>query len=222
MFALTILYTMLFVYLYFQSRKFKTSHSSDLASGTGTERTTGVELPGWQATAESNPGVPCPDPQTFVRTQSVTMVSESFTRTVRRRENDSRRRMSKAAVTLLCYPVVYICLTMPLTVARFAQFAGKNWSLTTIIVGANIYFCTGWVNVLLYTATRKGIISWNWLVPKRKRPVFIARRSSVKLLSSNSLRALRDMERDIDVTNEKDEDVESTEEFSQGIHGNAR
>ena|SRR5271155_2934669 len=111
MFALTILYTVLFVYLYFRSRKFKTSHSSDL--GTGTERTTGVELPGWQATAGGNTGVPCPDPQTFLRTQSVTMVSESYTRRVRTRENDSRRRMSKAAVTLLYYPVVYICLTMP-------------------------------------------------------------------------------------------------------------
>jgi hypothetical protein len=217
MFALTILYTMLFVYLYFQSRKFKTSHSSDL--GTGTERTTGVELPGWQATAESNPGVPCPDPQTFLRTQSVTMVSESFTRRVRRRENDSRRRMSKAAVTLLYYPVVYICLTMPLTVARLAQFAGKNWSLTTIIVGANIYFCTGWVNVLLYTATRRGIISWNWLVPKRKRPVFMTRRSSVKLHEGPSTNCLTAMERDIDLTNEKDQDVESTEEFREGIHG---
>jgi hypothetical protein len=212
MFALTILYTVLFVYLYFQSRKFKASHSSDL--GTGTERTTDVELPAWQATAESNTRAPCPDPQTFLRTQSVTMVSESFTRTARARENDSRRRMSKAAVTMLYYPVVYICLTMPLTVARLAQFAGKNWSLTTIIVGANIYFCTGWVNVLLYTATRKGIISWNWLVPKRKRPVFMARRSSVKLLSRNSLRL-----RDIDVTNEKEQDVESTEEFTEGIHG---
>jgi hypothetical protein len=217
MFALTILYTVLFVYLYFQSRKFKTSHSGT-GTGTGTERTTGVELPAWQATAESNTGAPCPDPQTFLRTQSVTMVSESFTRRARAKENDSRRRMSKAAVTMLYYPVVYICLTMPLTVARLAQFAGKNWSLTTIIVGANIYFCTGWVNVLLYTATRKGIISWNWLVPKRKRPVYMARRSSVKLLSRNSLR-LRDMERDIDVTNEKEQDVESTEEFREGIHG---
>jgi hypothetical protein len=42
----------------------------------------------------------------------------------------------------------------------------------------------------------------------------MARRSSVKLLSRNSLRL-----RDIDVTNEKEQDVESTEEFTEGIHG---
>jgi hypothetical protein len=210
MFALTILYTILFVYIYIQSRKFKKSHSS-----LGTEHSTGHELVGWQATLESNTGHPPPDPQTLLRTQSVTVITESYAACrVRTTENDTRRRMSKVAVTLLCYPIVYICLTMPVTVARLAQFAGENWSLTAIIVGANIYVCSGWVNVLLYTATRKGIISWNWLVPRRKPTT---RRHSVKLPSSKSLRGLRDIEVFPNV--EKDQDLESTEEFNEGIHG---
>ena len=165
MFVLTTLYVILFVYIYMQSRKFtKSSSSVDTHPSTH-------ELQRWQANLESDAGVAPPDLQTVLTTQSVTVITESHESTfrrIRRAENNSRRRMTQVAVRLLCYPVVYICLTMPVSIARLALFAGHNWGLTAIHVGAAIYVCSGWVNVLLYNTTRKGIISWDWLVPMRK------------------------------------------------------
>jgi G protein-coupled glucose receptor regulating Gpa2 C-term len=72
-------------------------------------------------------------------------------------------RMNRASVILISYPVVYICLTMPMCIARICQFAGKSWSLPAVYAGTVIYVCSGAVNVLVYTATREGIIPWRRL-----------------------------------------------------------
>jgi hypothetical protein len=88
-----------------------------------------------------------------------------------RSTNDSnvqRKRMLQVARSLLWYPLVYLCLTAPITIGRLGTYAGDSWGQTVIFVGASIYACAGWCNVLLYTATRKGIISWTWCGWKRK------------------------------------------------------
>ena len=176
MFALTVLYVILFVYIHLQSRKFSNSNSSV------DNQISAHELPNWQANLDSGDGASPPRLQTIMTTQTVTIITESHGASIRRvrtSEANSRRRMTQVAVRLLCYPVVYICLTMPVSIARLAQFAGHNWGLTAIHVGAAIYVCSGWVNVLLYTATRKGFISWDWLVPKRKGALKSQRRSAI-------------------------------------------
>ena len=83
--------------------------------------------------------------------------------------NTHVRRMKHVSLTMLCDPVLYIFLTMTLSIARISEFAGKPWSLQQVYVGAAIYECSGIVNVLLYTATRKGIISWDWLFRTLRR-----------------------------------------------------
>jgi len=47
--------------------------------------------------------------------------------------------------------------------SRIAEFAGHEWGLNFAYFGAALFECTGFVNVLLYTSTRKGIVSWNRL-----------------------------------------------------------
>ena len=54
-------------------------------------------------------------------------------------------------------------LNMPISMARIAEFAGQEWGITFIHFGAALFECTGWINVLLYTSTRKGLVSWNRL-----------------------------------------------------------
>lgn len=168
MFALTILYVILFVYIYLQSRKFgRTQSSVDNYSSSH-------EMQRWQSNLEAGTGAPPPTFQNIMTTQTVTIITETpaaSIRRVRNSEENARRRVTQVAVRLLCYPIVYICLTVPVSIARLAHFTGHDWNLTAIHVGAGIYVCSGWVNVLLYTATRKGIISWNWLAPRRKRKV---------------------------------------------------
>jgi hypothetical protein len=165
MFALTILYVILFIIIRLQSKKFAKSNSS------ADHHSSANALQTWQANLETGAGGPPPKLQTIMKTQTVTVITEArriSLRAVSNSEDASRRRMTQVAIRLLCYPIVYICLTMTVTVARLAQSAGNNWGLTTIHVGAAIYVCSGWVNVLLYTATRKGIISWDWLAPTRR------------------------------------------------------
>ncbi|KAJ7150858.1 hypothetical protein C8R43DRAFT_886991 [Mycena crocata] len=51
--------------------------------------------------------------------------------------------------------IVYICLILPITLARLSQFAGANVPFWATIVTAVIFNLTGFVNVILLAATRK-------------------------------------------------------------------
>lgn len=77
-------------------------------------------------------------------------------------------RMNRASIILISYPMVYICLTMPMCIARVCQFTGHNWSLPAVYAGTVIYVCSGAVNVIVYTTTRQGIIVWSRLFRKAK------------------------------------------------------
>jgi hypothetical protein len=78
------------------------------------------------------------------------------------------QRMNRASIILISYPMVYICLTMPMCIARVCQFTGKTWSLPGVYAGTTIYVCSGAVNVLVYTTTRQGIIGWGRIFRKVK------------------------------------------------------
>jgi len=70
--------------------------------------------------------------------------------------------MLRAAALLLFYPLLYIALTMTLSVTRLANFVGCDWGDAVVFVGATLFTCGGWCNVVLYTATRRGIVGWEW------------------------------------------------------------
>jgi len=73
----------------------------------------------------------------------------------------THRRMTKVAYALLLYPILYIFHTLPLAILRLANFGGFIPSYGALYFVASIYCCSGWTTVLLYTATRRGIISWD-------------------------------------------------------------
>ena len=62
----------------------------------------------------------------------------------------------------LWYPSVYVILTVPLSIARFADIVSHPWSETFIC--AAMYCCEGLCNVLLCTSLRPGLFhgpSWD-------------------------------------------------------------
>jgi hypothetical protein len=59
---------------------------------------------------------------------------------------------------------------MPLAISRVALFAGDDWGTTILFVGASLYACGGLCNALLYTATRRGLITWSWCGWRQKLP----------------------------------------------------
>jgi G protein-coupled glucose receptor regulating Gpa2 C-term len=83
--------------------------------------------------------------------------------------HQAQQRMKNVSLTLLCYPIVYLILLLPLSIARLKEFSGKNPSLNATYFAAAVFDCQGFINVLLYTSTRKGIVSWDSLFRKIKR-----------------------------------------------------
>ena len=181
MVALTFLYCLVFFYIRSQLRKFSAETNS-----TTDHQGSGQELERWQADLEV--GTPTADtaPRQIMTTRMVSVTTEDRGTALPAESTEAvpislrntpsnhshllaRRRMLQVARSLLWYPLVYLCVTAPLTIGRLAGFAGDDWSQTCIFVGAAFYASAGWCNVLLYTTTRKGIIHWSWCGWNRKR-----------------------------------------------------
>lgn len=174
MLALTILYSVVFFYIRSQLRKF----SNETADGSTDRNSSGQELERWQADLEVGvPPINETSPRQIMTTRMVSVTTEDRAISLTDEQTNgvpitlrntpgnqshliARKRMLQVARSLLWYPLIYLCVTFPLTMARLAQFADDDWATTAIFVGATFYACGGWMNVLLYTTTRKGIISW--------------------------------------------------------------
>jgi hypothetical protein len=76
-------------------------------------------------------------------------------------ETNPLQRIHGVSVKLLLYPAIYVALTLPLSILRLYQFSGQSFNLKTIYFGASLWQLQGFCNVILYTTTRKGIVSWD-------------------------------------------------------------
>ena len=159
MFALAILYVVLFFYIRLQSTKFAHMTSSN-------DRASSHQLQTWHASVDASRRThPVSKPKI---TRTVTVIAEDApapTRPWRSEEDRAHRRLNQASFKLLAYPLLYLCLTVPIGTVALASLAGHIW-LTPVYVASCFFGSSGWANVILYTATRKGIISWNWIRPK--------------------------------------------------------
>jgi len=181
MFSLTFMYCFMFFYVRIQSKKIIHASTSD--------HDTLHDHQGWTATIETG------DPRGTTLTQNFTMKSVVVTtedgnlpstRTRRPAQLRPDKRMNRVSLRLLCYPFVYIICTLPLEISRLSQFAGKNWSLTFVYVGVCLFMSSGFLNALLYTTTRKGIISWPRFLDSPRRntaPVYVSRERRPKFAS---------------------------------------
>jgi len=167
--TLTILYSVLFFFLRAQTKHLLKAGNTTDHHTTDDRMTTHSQ---WEVTVgtegdDVEAAHPSPDGAVIV-TKSVAIYSEGATHPRNPRPNmaPARRtynRMNKVSFTLLIYPVLYILLTMPISISRIAQFGGHQWGLTFAHFGAALFSCTGFINVLLYTSTRKGLVSWSRL-----------------------------------------------------------
>ena len=154
--TLTALYIVLFCFIRIQSKNLlKGTSSTEHKSHSQSTH----ELQTWEANLESGKGDQTLAASQILTTRTVTVNTEE--RLHHSSPMQSYRRMKKVSITLLIYPLLYFFLTMPLAVSRIAEFTGKEWGLTFAYVGAAIFDCSGLANVLLYTTTRKGIITWS-------------------------------------------------------------
>src|SRR5271168_3913637 len=121
MFALTTLYCILFFYIRIQLKNFRKANStSELQS------TQELQSASWQANLEAGTPEQPAAPKQIITTQTVTVTTEErpiYRQTMKTEADRVHRRMNHVALTLLCYPITYICLTMPLSIARLSAFA---------------------------------------------------------------------------------------------------
>ena len=67
--------------------------------------------------------------------------------------------LTKAARYMILYPVIYVILTLPLAAGRMAAMAGITLPDTYYCVAGSLITSCGWLDALLYTLTRRVIIS---------------------------------------------------------------
>ncbi|KAK1993857.1 hypothetical protein LX36DRAFT_615190 [Colletotrichum falcatum] len=60
--------------------------------------------------------------------------------------------------TFLLYPFVYVICTMPLAAGRLASMAGHKVSLAYFCFAGAMIACNGWLDVALYSSTRRSIV----------------------------------------------------------------
>lgn len=143
MLALTVLYGSVVIYIQIQRRKFSKSMST--FESRSTQKSINTE-----ASQSSQ-----------VKNSLTTNVSERMTRSNSGGEANPIQRIQNVSVKLLLYPTVYVALTLPLSILRLYQFSGRSFNLKTIYFGASLWNLQGFFNVILYTTTRKGIVSWD-------------------------------------------------------------
>jgi hypothetical protein len=157
MLALTTMYSILFIYVRIKARNLRQLMSTN-ASGRSYELSQT-----WRSDPETGTRSSLHAASKTKTKPKITVTEPSHQSAAGERTCD---RMNRASVILISYPMVYICLTMPMCIARICQFTGKNWSLPAVYAGTVIYVCSGAVNVLVYTTTRQGIIPWGQLFRK--------------------------------------------------------
>jgi hypothetical protein len=92
--------------------------------------------------------------------------------------HDGRRdpHLMQVARQMLWYPVAYTILVLPIAAARFSAFNGKGVPFAVTIFTSSIFMLSGFVNAVLFTATRRVVrLPSSW---KNNRLFTFSRRSN--------------------------------------------
>lgn len=72
--------------------------------------------------------------------------------------NDTSK-LTRATKFMIMYPAVYVLLTLPIAVGRMVAMAGESLPDAFFVVAGTLLTSCGWLDALLYTLTRRVIIS---------------------------------------------------------------
>jgi hypothetical protein len=67
-------------------------------------------------------------------------------------------RARSAAKMIVAYPIVYVVCTLPLVKARLTSMANQPVSFLELTIAGSMITSNGWLDVLLYTLTRRGAL----------------------------------------------------------------
>ncbi|KAK8155033.1 G protein-coupled glucose receptor regulating Gpa2-domain-containing protein [Phyllosticta citrichinensis] len=78
----------------------------------------------------------------------------------------THHRINRAARYMLIYPITYVILTLPLAAGRMAVMTGHQVPVTYFAIAGMLMTSCGWIDVFLYTLTRRVLVS-NELDPRK-------------------------------------------------------
>jgi hypothetical protein len=78
--------------------------------------------------------------------------------TLRRRSNPAQPVPHGATPLMILYPTIYTVCTIPIAAERIASMAGQPVTLAYFCVAGSMIACNGWLDVLLYSLTRRSIV----------------------------------------------------------------
>jgi hypothetical protein len=67
-------------------------------------------------------------------------------------------RAKSAAKLIIAYPIGYVLCTLPLVIARLSSMGGRDVTFLELCIGGAMITSNGWLDVLLYTLTRHGLL----------------------------------------------------------------
>lgn len=171
MFALSVVYTILFFYIRLQVLRYRSVFSSTGQSA------------GKLESGKSH------DSKHYSKALTTTLSASTNGDQAqpRRREDHAHRRMNQVAYTLFFYPICYIIITMPMATIRLIDFTGRQLSTTCAYAAAAILASSGFVNVVLYSVTRKGIVPWRSVFRKYRKQKNNESRVKTSTVDSNNL-----------------------------------
>jgi hypothetical protein len=71
---------------------------------------------------------------------------------------ETKNRANNAAKLIIAYPIIYVICTLPLVIARLMSMAGRPVTFTQLCVAGAMITSNGWLDVLLYSITRRGLL----------------------------------------------------------------
>ena len=83
---------------------------------------------------------------------------------------ETKDRASRAAKLVIAYPIIYVICTLPLVIARLMSMAGRPVTFTQLCIAGAMITSNGWLDVLLYSITRRALLFGRAFHTFRLRP----------------------------------------------------
>ena len=71
---------------------------------------------------------------------------------------ETKNRANNAAKLIIAYPIIYVICTLPLVIARLMSMAGRPVTFLQLCVAGAMITSNGWLDVLLYSITRRALL----------------------------------------------------------------
>ena len=71
---------------------------------------------------------------------------------------ETKARANNVAKLIVAYPIIYVICTLPLVIARLMSMAGREVTFVQLCIAGAMITSNGWLDVLLYSITRRALL----------------------------------------------------------------